>query len=232
MSARDYARVAYLILKQGAWDGRQVVPEAWLSRFATSPDYLNVRSNVDAYFGAGYPRDLVRIFGSGLNWAFVVPSLDLLAIRVGRATNSQFKAVQADFLRRLFAAVTGPYARPAGPFVKRLTLIDADTDRPVAGFDPLPCGARLDLGTLPTPRLNIRADTSPATVGSVGFRLDGTTVRLENGAPYALAGDDGGGDYYPWTPGGGLHVVSVTPYSGARGGGTAGPPLTVTFTVK
>ena len=82
--------------------------------------------------------------------------------------------------------------------VTSLTLIDAVTGEPVAGFDPIPDGATLNLSTLPTRRLNIRANTSPSRVGSVRFTLDGRSI-LENNAPYALARNRG--STYSTTPG-------------------------------
>ena len=114
--------------------------------------------------------------------------------------------------------------------VSSLTLIDADTDQPVAGF-ALTDGATINLATMPTRRLNVRANTSPATVGSVRFVLDGGAInRIENAAPYALAGDTNG-NYNPWTPAVGAHTLTVTPYSAANGGGVTGTALTVRFSV-
>jgi hypothetical protein len=60
----------------------------------------------------------------------------------------------------------------AAQTVTGLTLINADTDQPIAGFNPIAANATLDLATLPTRRLNVRANTSPTTVGSVKFALD------------------------------------------------------------
>ncbi len=112
--------------------------------------------------------------------------------------------------------------------VTGLTLVNADTD---ADIGPLADGAELDLETLPTRNLNVRANTSPAAVGSVKFAYDGNAAyRIENGAPYALAGNDGA-DYSPWTPAAGSHAVTATPYSGADATGAAGTVLKVSFTV-
>ena len=92
----------------------------------------------------------------------------------------------------------------------------------------------LNLATLPTPNLTIRATTSPATVGSVLFVLGGTQTvnHNENLAPYALFADSNG-DYNPWTPAiaVGSYTLTVTPYTAANSGGTAGTPLSVSFTV-
>jgi hypothetical protein len=121
---------------------------------------------------------------------------------------------------------------PAGQAVVSFTLINANTDQPIATFNPLNSGVTLNLATLPTRNLNIRANTSPATVGSVRFGLDGrSSYRTENIAPYALASDDGNGNYSSWTPSLGSHSVTATPYTSSNAGGTRGTPLTITFTV-
>ena len=58
---------------------------------------------------------------------------------------------------------------------------------------PLQNGDTLNLSTLPTRHLNVRANTSPSPVGSVRFALDANgNYRTENNAPYSLAGDTGG----------------------------------------
>jgi hypothetical protein len=112
--------------------------------------------------------------------------------------------------------------------VTSFTLMNADTDQPIM---ELTNGTTLNLATLPTKNLNIRAVTNPATVGSVRFGYDANgAYRTENGAPYALAGDTTG-DYNPWTPTVGSHKVSATPYSGTSASGTQGTPLTIAFDV-
>ncbi|WOO40862.1 DUF5060 domain-containing protein [Rubellicoccus peritrichatus] len=115
--------------------------------------------------------------------------------------------------------------------VTSLTLINADTDLPIAAHSPLLDGASLDLNTLPTRNLNIQANTSPTAVGSVRFGYDGNAnYRTESTAPYAFEGDNAG-NYEPWTPTVGSHSVTATPYTAANGGGSAGAPLTINFTV-
>ncbi|UOG73407.1 PQQ-dependent sugar dehydrogenase [Hymenobacter tibetensis] len=120
--------------------------------------------------------------------------------------------------------------------VTSLTLINADTDQPIAGYDPLPDGATLNLAILPTRNLNIRANTNPATVGSVRFAYDGNAdYKVETLAPYAIAGDNGlvngNPNYNAWTPAVGNHTLTVTPYTQGGAGGNAGTPLTIAFTV-
>src|SRR5690606_11429802 len=80
-------------------------------------------------------------------------------------------------------------------------------------------------------KLNIRANTSPESVGSVVFELDGKKFRTENVSPYALAGDNPPGNYHDWTPPLGEHILKATPYTEKNGGGETGPSLTIRFTV-
>jgi glucose/arabinose dehydrogenase len=116
--------------------------------------------------------------------------------------------------------------------VTSITLLNADTDQPIAGYDPLLTGTTLNLATLPSRNLSIRANTNPATVGSVRFSYDGNVnYKLENFTPYAIAGDNGPSDYLPWTPAVGSHTLTLTPFTQSSAGGTAGTALTIDFTV-
>jgi len=127
------------------------------------------------------------------------------------------------------ATVTATYVdAPPGDTVISFTLVNADTD---VDIGPLNDGDTVNVAAIGTSNLNIRANTSPATVGSVRFGLDGNAnYRTENSAPYAMEGDTTG-DYNAWVPSLASHTVTATPYSASGAGGTAGTPLTVTFTV-
>ncbi|MEL6194245.1 MAG: T9SS type A sorting domain-containing protein [Bacteroidota bacterium] len=112
------------------------------------------------------------------------------------------------------------------PVVTSFTLIDADMDMPIDGYDPIPAGSTIDLSTLPTTNLSVRANTEPAMVGSVTFSLTGSleSSRTENVAPYALFGDSGG-NYKPQNPdpaAGDVYRLSATPFTGKGGSGTEG----------
>lgn len=118
------------------------------------------------------------------------------------------------------------------PQVLRLVLVDADSDTDVPTHTPLVNGADIDLAAIGTSNLSIRADTSPAEVGSLRFSLDAdANFNTESNAPYALAGDSGG-DYEAWVATPGEHIVSATAYTEDDAGGTAGPAFTVRFTVR
>ena len=124
----------------------------------------------------------------------------------------------------------GRARRGTVPVVESFTLINADTDRPIAEFDPLPDGATIELAKLPTRRLNIRANIVPVEVGTVRFRLNGKEKPKEEFAPYSLEGDTEG-DYNPWTPRAGTYTLTATPYASGRAKNKTGKPLTITFSV-
>ena len=118
-------------------------------------------------------------------------------------------------------------AEPVEMAVMRFTLVDAETDEDIRA---LLDGDVLNLATLPTRNLSVRAETEPSRVGSVAFALNGEVVQTENGAPYAIAGNEGN-DYNGWTPPLGGHELVATPYEKAYAQGATGTPLRITFTV-
>ena len=119
-------------------------------------------------------------------------------------------------------------APPTTQSVSRIMLVNADTD---ADLGAITSGSTINLASTGA-NLNIRVDTSPPVVGSVRFNYDGNPdFRMESTSPYTIGGDAAGDDYLPWTPAAGSHTLTVTPYSAAAGGGTAGTPMTVNFTV-
>jgi hypothetical protein len=106
--------------------------------------------------------------------------------------------------------------------VTALTLMNADTD---ASIQALTSGNTLNLGTLPTRNLNIRADAS-GSPAKVVFTLNGVPFREDTTAPFSFG--DTSGNYAGWTPDVGSYTLTATPYDANN---IAGTPLNVTFTV-
>ncbi len=105
LTPRDYARFAYLLLRDGRWGEEQIVPAGWFSHFWGTGDYPNLLGNRDGVFGREYPADLFRISGAGSNSAYIVPSLDLIALRTGRSDDGLAEEVQRGFLEKLFGTI-------------------------------------------------------------------------------------------------------------------------------
>lgn len=114
-----------------------------------------------------------------------------------------------------------------GSAVTRLVLLNAETDEDI---DTLHAGQVIDLADLPTQYVNIRAVTTPDTVGSVVFRLNNAAPVRENYFPYAIGGDVNG-NFRFWTLPTGQHTLTATPYANANGTGKAGAAHSVAFQV-
>jgi hypothetical protein len=107
--------------------------------------------------------------------------------------------------------------------ITSFTLVDARTNQDIRTIEPFDT---IDVGQLGT-EINIRANTSPANVGSVIFSIDeNARYKVENGAPYSIGGDTNG-DYKAWSPPSDYYSLTATPYTGSKGTGTAGLPLSI-----
>jgi CubicO group peptidase (beta-lactamase class C family) len=108
-TAREHARFLYLALHRGKWAGKQVVPEGYY-------DFAWKGTKVNPEYGGLWwvfphqpdaPRDLVQTAGFRQNHGFVVPSLDLVFVRVGDGFNYP-KDFERDLVKRVLAAVQPP----------------------------------------------------------------------------------------------------------------------------
>lgn len=100
-SARDFAKFGYLYLRDGVWDGERLLPEGWVDFSRSHPDGVN--ENV---YGAGFwlttdgedpvpsyqrrdapPWDSFAAEGHEGQTIFIVPSRDLVIVRLGLMSN-------------------------------------------------------------------------------------------------------------------------------------------------
>jgi CubicO group peptidase (beta-lactamase class C family) len=89
LTARDFARLGYLLLHDGNWKGKQIVPRSWIDLATKSSQSLNPSYgytfwvNTDGKLFPGVPRDAFAFMGYATNRCYVVPSLDLVVVRLG-----------------------------------------------------------------------------------------------------------------------------------------------------
>ena len=84
----DLARIGYLVLRRGRWGSQQIVPESWITASTTpySRDvFFGAYGSDYGYFWWLFPStpgaaddDVITASGSGGQWLFVVPKLDLV----------------------------------------------------------------------------------------------------------------------------------------------------------
>lgn len=107
MTARDYARFCWLLLNKGRWGNKQLVDKEWIERTYRSPNYQNLRSNIDGWLGRELPADTLRIFGSGSNFAYIIPSLHVIVLHCGRTSNTVAEKFEAKFKKLLLQVLQG-----------------------------------------------------------------------------------------------------------------------------
>lgn len=113
ISARELARFGYLMLRNGMWDGGQLVPLWWLELATRAsqpyqPGYgLTWWTNSEGALWDGVPRDAFAAMGFNTNLCCVVPSLDLVIVRIGAGPTEDTEVIAAPFLAAVAASVVG-----------------------------------------------------------------------------------------------------------------------------
>jgi CubicO group peptidase (beta-lactamase class C family) len=93
ITARDLARFGLLYLRQGRWNGKQVVPEAWVEKSSHASEMVQT-DGVDRggyeylwwvdYGGVHFPEvSIPGIFsarGNGAHYIFIIPTLDMVIV--------------------------------------------------------------------------------------------------------------------------------------------------------
>ncbi len=109
MTAREHARFCYLALHRGHWAGAQVVPKdyydaAWRGS-KVHPDY-GALWWVYPHHRNG-PKDLVETIGMHGNNGYIIPSLDLVFVRLGEYDElpGETDSLDAGLLKRVLAAI-------------------------------------------------------------------------------------------------------------------------------
>ncbi len=101
LRATDMLRFTYLLLREGRWAGRQLVPSEYVRhcgrRSPYNPHYpysLQFEVNSDGHVAAA-PRDAFWKSGSGGHCIYITPSLDLVAWKIG-GRDDQYDPSQLD----------------------------------------------------------------------------------------------------------------------------------------
>ena len=92
-TARNWARLGLLYLRDGVWNGTRLLPEGWTT-FVSTPAPAWRRREYGGMFwvnGEGQwnlPRSAYSMNGAGGQYTFVVPSHDLVVVRMGHQRGS------------------------------------------------------------------------------------------------------------------------------------------------
>ena len=102
-SARDWARLGMLYLNDGIWNGERILPEGWVE-YSTTPAPATPRQEYGAQIWLnrgektnplnvkfpGLPRESIIFSGFEDNFVVIVPSYDLVVVRLGVTHNNSF----------------------------------------------------------------------------------------------------------------------------------------------
>ncbi len=118
-TARNWARLGMLYLQDGVWQGQRLLPEGWTT-FVRTPAPAWTRREYGGQFwvnGEGQwnlPRDAYFMSGAGGQHTFIVPSHDLVVVRMGHQRGAP---VGTTLLNQSLAAIVSAVesARSAAP---------------------------------------------------------------------------------------------------------------------
>jgi CubicO group peptidase (beta-lactamase class C family) len=123
MTARDWARFGELHLNDGVWLGRRILPEGWV-RYVTTPTPLAPLGEYGAHFwlNAGPPNDPAKrpwpklptdtyaAAGHSGQYVFVVPSMNLVVVRLGLSLPDDGNDGAENLVAEVIAAIEGQTA--------------------------------------------------------------------------------------------------------------------------
>ncbi|XEC96749.1 serine hydrolase domain-containing protein [Paenibacillus tarimensis] len=107
LTARDLARFAYLLLRNGCYGDRQIVPSWYITEMKKvhrmnedqPDDYgLGLYTNVNGALSSFLPKEAFVLTGAGLNIVLIVPGLELIVVRMSRVTSIHSKPFLQKFL--------------------------------------------------------------------------------------------------------------------------------------
>jgi CubicO group peptidase (beta-lactamase class C family) len=117
VSSRDMAKIAYLYLKQGVWEDKNIVPRAWVD--ASITPFVSVTDNRSVEYGyswwllnyeyKGQVRGAFAGIGFGGQYPIVIPELDLVIVFTGwniLAEGPRMSSQEA--IKRILEAVIEP----------------------------------------------------------------------------------------------------------------------------
>jgi CubicO group peptidase (beta-lactamase class C family) len=132
LTPEDMARIGYLYLRKGNWEGRQMIPESWIERVRAGP--------VPATFGYHYADlwwslpEKGAYFASGLHsqLILVLPALDVVAVLTGFMSAGEYYPY-AQLVDDISSTVRSDTPLPPDPIARALlaaSLRNAATERP------------------------------------------------------------------------------------------------------
>jgi CubicO group peptidase (beta-lactamase class C family) len=158
LTSRDMAKIGYLFLKNGMWDGQPIVSADWVKQ--SSRKHIDTLDEKDyGYQWWVQPFGVYNAAGRGSQYIFVLNDLDMVIVFTSGLKAAQFD-VPASLVEKFVIPATKPQALPenatAAALAARVKALGQPESRPVP---PLPAIAQTISGktyTLENNSLNLR----------------------------------------------------------------------------
>jgi CubicO group peptidase (beta-lactamase class C family) len=207
LQPRDMAKIGYLWLRGGLWDGKQILPAAWIEGVRSADVDMRESWASDLRYGRQFwampPRDAFMAVGRNRQLIVVMPKLDIVAVMTGsqRFVSPSGNVVSTPrygfgmLVGYLAAAVTSDGAVAAEPaaaaeLAEKVKAAAIDQPAPASASVPPPMAKAVSGKTWRF------AAGNPLRVKSVTLKLDDPQpsyeFELDGGAPGALGGRFGG----------------------------------------
>lgn len=105
-TTRDWAKLGLLYLNQGNWNGEQIFEPSWAKYVATPTNGSNGQYGAHFWLNAGgkypdVPRDLYHFSGYQGQMVFIIPSENLVVVRMGLSEDLDYNAFLRDIIGSL-----------------------------------------------------------------------------------------------------------------------------------
>ena len=108
ISARELARFGYLLMQNGKWGDDQIIPSIWVDKATKPSQTLNPEYGFTFWVNThetrwpGLPKDMFSLEGYNSNRCYVIPSKELVVVRVGSGPNQWNEQL---FVRQILKAI-------------------------------------------------------------------------------------------------------------------------------
>ena len=108
ISARELARFGYLLMQNGKWGDDQIIPSMWVDKATKPSQTLNPEYGFTFWVNThetrwpGLPKDMFSLEGYNSNRCYVIPSKELVVVRVGSGPNQWNERL---FVRQILKAI-------------------------------------------------------------------------------------------------------------------------------
>ena len=108
ISARELARFGYLMMQNGKWGDDQIIPSIWVDKATKPSQTLNPEYGFTFWVNThetrwpSLPKDMFSLEGYNSNRCYVIPSKELVVVRVGSGPNQWNEQL---FVRQILKAI-------------------------------------------------------------------------------------------------------------------------------